>query len=146
MNSDFVGGRRNAPATKKRAAAAPLITVEGGCHCGAVRFEIDTKPMVELLECNCSICSATAHQHLFIPHQNFRLLSGEDALTSYRFGSGEAEHLFCKICGIKSYYQPKSHPGDYSVNCRCLDEGVDLNPVFMPFDGRNWDEAKAALA
>lgn len=137
--------KRRIAAAKKRAVQAPLIAVQGGCHCGAVRFEIDTKPMVELLDCNCSICSATGHQHLFIPHENFRLLSGKEATASYRFGSGQAEHIFCKTCGIKSYYQPKSHPDDFSVNYRCLDDGVDLNPVFRQFDGRNWEEAKAAL-
>jgi len=130
--------KRKIAAAKARALTAEPITVQGGCHCGAVRFEIETKPMIELLECNCSICSATAHQHLFIPHGDFKLLTNASALTSYKFATGQAEHLFCKTCGVKSYYQPKSHPDDYSVNYRCLDEGVDLNPVFRQFDGRSW--------
>jgi len=137
--------KRRIAAAKARAESAPLITVQGGCHCGAVRFEIHTKPMVELLECNCSICSATGHQHLFIPHDDFTLLTSAAQITSYRFGSQVAEHLFCKTCGIKSYYQPRSHPESYSVNYRCLDDGVDLNPVYRQFDGRNWEDAKAAL-
>lgn len=130
--------KRKIAAAKARALEAEPVTVQGGCHCGAVRFEIDSRPMVELLECNCTICRASAHQHLFIPHGDFRLLSGEEALTSYKFATGQAEHLFCKNCGVKSYYQPKSHPDCFSVNYRCLDEDVDLNPVFRQFDGRNW--------
>lgn len=137
--------KRRIAAAKARASAAPPVTVEGGCHCGAVRFSIQTKPMVELLECNCSICSASGYQHLFIPHRDFTLMTDATQITSYRFGSQEAEHLFCRTCGIKSYYQPKSHPDCWSVNYRCLDDGVDLNPVYRQFDGRNWEEANAAL-
>lgn len=120
--------------------------ISGRCHCGAVRFEAeaaDTSP--EMLDCNCSICSRSGHLHLFIPHGDFTLLSGGDSLTSYRFGSGQAEHLFCKSCGVKSFYQPRSHPDDWSVNYNCLDDGHSLTPTIRKFDGRNWEGAKAAL-
>ncbi len=121
------------------------MNVQGGCHCGAVRFEIAVQPPLELLDCNCSICSKTGYLHLIVPHGDFTLLSGGDSLTSYRFGSGAAEHLFCKVCGIKSFYQPRSHPGGYSVNFRCLDPGHGLEPAVRQFDGRNWEQARAAL-
>jgi hypothetical protein len=117
----------------------------GGCHCGAVRFAIEVVQAPELLDCNCSICSKTGHLHLIVPHGQFTLLSGGDALTSYRFGSGAAEHLFCRTCGIKSFYQPRSHPGAWSVNFRCLDPGHSLEPEIRQFDGRDWEAARAAL-
>jgi hypothetical protein len=123
----------------------PPLLLEGGCHCGTVRFRILTKPHVTLLDCNCSICAATAYQHLNIPHADFTLASGKDALSSYRFGTGAAEHLFCKICGIKSFYQPRSHPDCWSVNYRCLDEGNGLIPQYQLYDGRNWEAAREAL-
>jgi hypothetical protein len=123
----------------------PALSVEGGCHCGAVRFRIMTKPHVTLLDCNCSICAATAYLHLNIPYTDFTLLSGKDAMTRYRFGTGAAEHLFCKTCGIKSFYQPRSHPDSWSVNYRCLDDGHGLIPLIKPYDGRNWEAARAAL-
>jgi len=116
-----------------------LVSVTGGCHCGAVRFEALSEAEPELLNCNCSICSATGYLHLFIPHDRFKLLEGETNLTSYRFGSGEAEHLFCKTCGIKSFYQPRSHPSCWSIHLACLDDASALSPQVTEFDGRNWE-------
>ncbi|MCB2089288.1 MAG: GFA family protein [Sphingomonadaceae bacterium] len=98
-----------------------------------------------MLDCNCSICSKSGYLHLTIPHEDFTLESGSDSLTSYRFGTGAAEHLFCKICGIKSFYQPRSHPDCWSVNLRCLDPGHGIDGEIPAFDGRNWEAAKAAL-
>jgi hypothetical protein len=120
------------------------MKVGGGCHCGAVRFTaVLPEPPVPALDCNCSICSATGFLHVIVPHGDFTLVRGREALTSYRFGSGAAEHLFCATCGVKSFYQPRSHPEAWSVNGRCLDEPVDL--AVTRFDGRNWEQAKARL-
>lgn len=121
------------------------MRIEGGCHCGAVRFAIDIEPPLELLDCNCSICSKTGYLHLNVPHAHFELLAGRDALHSYRFGTGAAEHLFCRHCGIKSFYQPRSHPDCWSVNFRCLDPGHGLEPAVRTFDGRSWEQARANL-
>lgn len=121
------------------------MKISGGCHCGAVRFEADVPEAVESLDCNCSICSATGFRHLIVPHDDFHLLSGEQALTSYRFGTGAANHLFCSICGIKSFYQPRSHPEAWSVNLNALDDASGLSITVRAFDGRNWERARAAL-
>ena len=121
------------------------MKAEGGCHCGAVRFAIEVEQTPELLDCNCSICSRTGYLHLIVPHPHLTLLSGKDALTCYRFGSGVAEHLFCKHCGIKSFYQPRSHPEAWSVNFRCLDPGHGIEPAIVAFDGRNWEAAHQSL-
>lgn len=121
------------------------MMVQGGCHCGAVRFEITVSEPVELLDCNCSICAMTGYLHLTVPHADFTLLAGQDRLTSYRFGTGAAEHLFCKTCGIKAFYQPRSHPEHWSVNFRCLDPGHGIDPALRKFDGRDWESARTAL-
>jgi hypothetical protein len=121
------------------------MQVEGGCHCGAVRFAAEVPPAVELLDCNCSICSLTGFLHLVVPHGDFRLLSGGDALTSYRFGTRTAEHLFCRICGVKSFYQPRSHPQSWSVNFNALTDPAGLQVTRRSFDGRNWEAAAARL-
>lgn len=121
------------------------MTLTGGCHCGAVRFACAVDGEVEVLACNCSICAMTGFQHLIVPHDRFTLLSGSGGLSSYRFGTGAAEHLFCATCGIKSFYQPRSHPDAWSVNLRCLDEGHGLSVRIKTFDGRNWETARAAL-
>jgi len=115
----------------------------GGCHCGAVRFEVDAPARIEALECNCTICSMTGFLHLIVPQSRFRLLGDPAALATYTFNTGVARHLFCRTCGIKSFYQPRSHPDAWSVNASCLDEPVELIVDF--FDGRNWETAKANL-
>lgn len=117
------------------------VLISGGCHCGAVRFTAASEPTPEVWDCNCSICSKTAYLHLFIPHEDFTLDAADDAQESYRFGKKEAEHLFCKTCGVKCFYQPRSHPDDWSVNLRCLDDPDVLSPTIVPFDGRNWEKA-----
>lgn len=120
------------------------MQVSGGCHCGAVRFQAELPdPPVPALDCNCSVCRMTGFLHLVVPHHDFELLTGRDALTSYRFGTGRAEHLFCRNCGVKSFYQPRSHPEAWSVNANCLDQAVEL--AVEQFDGRNWEAAKAKL-
>ena len=121
------------------------VRIEGGCHCRAVRFEADVPAAVEILDCNCSICAATGFLHLIVPHGDFRLVSGRDALTNYRFGTGVAEHLFCSTCGVKSFYQPRSHPEAWSVNLNALDDASPLAVTITAFDGRDWERAAAAL-
>lgn len=121
------------------------VTIAGGCHCRAVRFEASVPREVEVLDCNCSICSKTGFKHLIVPHAEFRLLSGEQALTSYRFGTRTADHLFCSVCGVKSFYQPRSHPHAWSVNVNALDSTDSLEITVTAFDGRNWERARAAL-
>jgi hypothetical protein len=85
----------------------------------------------------------TGYLHVMVPHEEFELVTGRDSLVTYRFGTGAAEHLFCRHCGIKSFYQPRSHPGAFSLNANCLDELVEL--AIEHFDGARWDQAKANL-
>jgi hypothetical protein len=120
------------------------MKVAGGCHCGAVRFEAEAPgPPVSALQCNCSVCRMTGFLHVMVPHDEFELVSGRNSLASYRFGTGTAEHLFCRHCGVKSFYQPRSHPESWSINANCLDEAPPLE--IERFDGRNWEQAKANL-
>jgi len=119
--------------------------LQGGCHCGAVRFVVRAGPDLEVLECNCSICRMSGYLHLIVGAADFELLSGGDLLLEYRFNTGTARHLFCRRCGIKSFYVPRSHPDGYSVNARCLDEGSFRSLSIRPYDGRHWEAARAAL-
>lgn len=121
------------------------MRVSGGCHCGAVRFEADAAAETRLLDCNCSMCAKTGFLHLIVPREDFRLLSGGEMLAEYRFGTGAARHLFCRTCGIKSFYVPRSHPDGISINARALDGDVWRALPVDPFDGRNWEAARAAL-
>ena len=116
-----------------------MIKHTGGCHCGRVRFEALAPARITVSECNCSVCSKAGYLHLIVPADRFTLLSGREALTTYTFNTGAAKHLFCAVCGIKSFYVPRSHPDGFSVNARCLDAGTVEAMVIVPLDGRNWE-------
>ena len=119
---------------------------EGGCHCGAVRFEAELPSRLTVQDCNCSMCAKTGYLHAIVPEGRFRLLCGADQLTGYSFNTGVARHLFCSTCGIKSFYRPRSNPDGWSVNARCLDAHDALDIRVEPFDGRDWEANGAALA
>lgn len=122
----------------------PIVVYGGGCHCGAIRFEVEVVDH-EAVECNCSICAKKGILHLIVPPSRFRLLSGEDAMATYSFGTGVAKHHFCKICGMHPFYRPRSHPGWYDVNVRCLDDGAITRFRIVAFDGRHWEKNIDAL-
>lgn len=122
-----------------------MLTHTGGCHCGAIRFEVEAPADPVVDECNCSICAASGYLHLIVPAERFRLLQGENDLTSYTFNTGVARHLFCRTCGVKSFYVPRSHPDGYSVNARCIDPGTITRLTIRPFDGQNWESSIGAL-
>jgi hypothetical protein len=122
-----------------------LVTHRGGCHCGAVAFEVDAPARLDAQQCNCSVCSMTGFLHLIVPASRFRLLRGTEALETYTFNTGTARHLFCRRCGIKSFYVPRSNPDGFSVNARCLDTGTITALTVEPFDGRNWEASAGVL-
>ena len=119
---------------------------KGGCHCGAVTFELLAPDEVELIDCNCSMCVRSGYLHLIVPKQRFRLLTGKRKLTTYQFNTKSATHLFCSVCGIKSFYVPRSHPDGYSVNFRCLNADDFKSILTTEFDGKNWEENAGSLA
>jgi hypothetical protein len=121
-----------------------LQTYEGGCHCGAVRLRVQAD-LALVSECNCSICTKKGILHLIVPLDQFTLLQGEDALTTYQFGTNVAKHTFCRHCGIHAFYVPRSDPDKVSVNARCLDD-IDVSSLHSSrtFDGRNWEDAMRA--
>lgn len=118
----------------------------GGCHCGAVRWQAELPDDIVAEECNCSMCAPCGFLHVIVPKSRFELISGEDQLTEYRFNTGTARHLFCRICGVKSFYVPRSNPDGFSLNLRCMDRAGFRSILIRPFDGRNWEANAGALA
>jgi hypothetical protein len=121
------------------------VTHTGGCHCGRVRFEVSAPTRLEVFDCNCSICGKFGFLHLIVQADRFVLVSGRDDLTTYTFNTGVAKHTFCSYCGVKSFYTPRSHPDGVSVNARCIDGGTVESMSVTPFDGLNWENARAHL-
>lgn len=115
------------------------LTYQGGCHCGAVRFQV-TVDHHQAVECNCTICRKKGYLHLIVPPEKFKLLKGAEILSTYTFNTKIAKHTFCRICGIHPFYQPRSHPDSIDVNIRCLDGDVISQFQIKQFDGLNWEE------
>jgi hypothetical protein len=118
----------------------------GGCHCGRVKFEVEAPAEIEATECNCSMCGKSGYLHLIVPKSRFALIQGRESLSTYTFNTGVARHLFCKVCGIKAFYVPRSNPDGYSVNVRCLEPETISKVIVSLFDGRNWEKSSAELA
>lgn len=118
----------------------------GGCHCRAVRFEALLAGSFEAEDCNCSICAMSGNIHVILPASHFRLVQGQEYLTEYRFNTGVARHLFCRVCGIKSFYFPRSNPDGVAVTWRALDDWISLQVQVNPFNGRDWEANAGRLA
>ena len=107
-----------------------------------MRFEVTVPEdrRVRVYRCNCSVCFMKQNHHFVVPESQFHLIKGESESTEYRFHTKVARHLFCKICGVQSYYQPRSHPDGLAVTLYCLDKGHDLHVEWKDFDGEHWEE------
>ena len=112
----------------------------GSCHCGGVKYKFFSDELVDIWNCNCSICDLLNYQHLFVKHELFEIISGHELLSEYNFGTGSAKHYFCKVCGVKSFYQPRSHPEMFSINFKCVDDPPKVKQV-INFDGINFEES-----
>ncbi len=111
----------------------------GSCHCRAITFEVEAPEVIEADACNCSVCAKSGFLHLIVPLSQFRLLTGEHAISTYTFNTGVAKHTFCKVCGIKPFYTPRSNPDGIDINVNCLDT-VPVKVNITPFDGQNWEQ------
>jgi hypothetical protein len=121
------------------------VTHSGGCHCGAVAFEVEAPAKLVASDCNCSICRMSGYLHLIVPRSRFHLLQGADELTEYKFNTGTARHLFCGRCGVKSFYVPRSNPDGYSVNVRCLDPATIEHVEVQLFDDNDREASDAKI-
>ena len=126
--------------------ASDLVVHRGGCHCGNIRFEVTAPAEITVSECNCSICSKSGYLGLTVRADRFRLVTEPAGVTAYRFNTGRAKHVFCAVCGIKSYYHPRSHADGINVNARCLEPGTVTAMTVRKVDGRNWETVYADAA
>ena len=113
-------------------------THRGGCHCGAVRYRVELDLSKPVTQCNCSICSRTGTLLSFVVAEAFTLESGEDSLTDYQFKRKKLHHLFCKVCGVRSFARGQGPNGPMAaINVRCLDD-VDATALEVQhFDGKS---------
>ncbi|MDG1772123.1 MAG: GFA family protein [Oceanicoccus sp.] len=112
---------------------------KGSCHCREITFEVDAPEVIEADYCNCSVCSKSGFLHLIVPLSKFRLLSGMNSITTYKFNTGIAKHTFCKTCGMKPFYTPRSNPDGIDINVNCLDT-KPMSVNITNFDGQHWEK------
>ncbi|OCT91140.1 centromere protein V [Xenopus laevis] len=117
-----------------------LVKHSGGCHCGAVRFEIWASSDLHIFDCNCSICVKKQNRHFIVPASRFQLLKGADNLTTYKFNTKKAHHTFCKTCGVQSFYTPRSNPDGYGIAPHCLDAGTVRSVHVEQINGKEWEK------
>lgn len=116
-----------------------IKTYHGSCHCGAVKFEVDTS-LQPVMRCNCSLCRRKgALMHRVEPEQ-FRLLQGQDTLSLYQFHTHTAKHYFCSQCGIYTHHHPRTAPDKVGINVGCLEEVDPFSfSEIMLNDGQSFD-------
>ncbi|KAM4698971.1 centromere protein V [Discoglossus pictus] len=118
-----------------------LVKHSGGCHCGAVRFDVWASADLHVFDCNCSICVKKQNRHFIVPASRFKLLKGADNLTTYKFNTKKAQHTFCKTCGVQSFYTPRSNPDGYGIAPHCLDEGTVRSIHVEQYNGKEWEKS-----
>lgn len=115
---------------------------DGGCHCKNVRWRVQAPAKVVAWSCNCSNCSMRGNTHFIVPSGRFELLgNSEQFLTTYSFGTHTAKHTFCKVCGITSFYYPRSNPDGVAITYKCVDPGTLTYVEVKYFDGKNWENS-----
>jgi hypothetical protein len=111
----------------------------GSCHCGAVRYTVEADLSQPVIACNCSMCGRSGTLLAFVPKDKLELEQGSESLTDYLFNKENIHHLFCKVCGIKSFARGTDRNGNElaAINVRCL-AGVELGSlVVKQVDGRS---------
>lgn len=117
----------------------PTIVHNGSCHCGKIKFQVDAPEIIECVTCNCSICYKKQNIHFIVPKTKFRLIQGDEYLTTYTFNTHKAKHTFCKVCGVQSFYTPRSNPDGVGIMPHCID-GKTIKEIKMEyFNGTEWE-------
>ena len=121
--------------------SSKVLTHHGSCHCGKVKFTVRAPSALEIWRCNCSICTKKQNHHFIVPSSRFTLSPGSDSwLATYTFNTGRAKHMFCKKCGVQSFYVPRSNTDGVGVMPHCIDSTSVTELVYKDFDGKNWEE------
>lgn len=113
------------PPTTRMSSSDPVVVHSGGCHCRRVRWQAEAPASVAAGTCNCSNCAMCGITFFTVPNGKFQLQPGsEEFLTTYTFGTGTARHIFCKVCGITSFYKQRGNPAEVALSVSCIDPGT----------------------
>lgn len=116
------------------------MTIEGGCHCGAIRFSVEGGP-TQVMECNCSHCSRKGFLLWFVGDKQFTVRGDESAMIEYRFNKHAIAHRICAICGVQPFARGKTPDGKgemVAVNLRCVPDFDRASVEIVPVDGKSF--------
>ncbi|ETO27945.1 carbon-sulfur lyase [Reticulomyxa filosa] len=145
LPSPLISFQNNHKAEESSRDLSVEVTHEGGCHCGAVKWEFVGGESLTVWDCNCSICRMKGNFHTIIPKSKFKLLSDPSNLTTYTFNTKQAKHMFCKKCGVQSFYHPRSNPDGIGIQVYCIQSKTIKNITFATYNGLNWEDAYKKL-
>ena len=102
---------------------------QGGCHCGAVRYEVSGEPQHVAL-CHCCDCRKSSGAPMVawaaFTEDQFKLVEGETVTFN---SSGSAMRSFCPKCGSGLYYRNAEYlPGIVDIQSATLDDPEALPP------------------
>lgn len=104
--------------------------IEGGCFCGAVRYQIDQGDY-RAGHCHCTMCRRTSGAAyvtwLVVPKDRFAYTCGEPALLE---SSAHGKRYFCASCGTPVVCLVDTHPDNVDITVGSLDAPEALNPDF----------------
>ena len=126
-------------------AEEKLVTHRGACHCGLIRWEAIAAADLIAWDCDCSICRQKGNLHVIVPKSRFKLLSDASLLTTYTFNTHKAKHMFCRHCGVQSFYQPRSNPDGIGIQVHSIKPGTVSTIEIKQFNGKNWEKAYQEL-
>lgn len=101
--------------------------MQGSCHCGAVRFEVQAA-ITELTTCDCSLCVKKNAVMAKVHEDALTITAGGDVLSLYEWNTRLAKHYFCSRCGIYTFHRKRAAPDHYGINVFCLD-GFDASSI-----------------
>merc|ERR1712241_1186587 len=118
-----------------------LVEHRGGCHCGAVTWTVLAPPSLTVVQCNCSICRMKQNHHFIVPRERFVLLTGGSLISTYTFNTHAAKHKFCSLCGVQSFYIPRSNQDGVGIMPHCVSSGTIRRINIVNFDGKDWENS-----
>jgi hypothetical protein len=104
------------------------MIVTGTCHCGAIRFKVETE-VSEVTTCDCSLCAMRNAVMVKVPENALTVIEGQAELTLYQWNTRRAKHYFCRRCGIYVFHRKRAAPDHFGVNVFCLE---NFDPASVP--------------
>lgn len=123
---------------------------EGGCACGAIRYQVSEEPQFSF-HCQCRQCqriTGTGHASQFMVPRTAVTLRGKPTYYELQADSGNAVRSgFCSICGSPILKTSAGHPAVMFIHAASLDDPSRFKPqkIVWSTGGQPWDYVDPGL-